>query len=513
MKYKRSSGILLHPTSLPGPYGIGDIGPRAHRWIEFLAGAGSALWQVLPIGPTGYGDSPYQCFSSFAGNPLLISPDALLKDDLLHPDDLYDHPCFPEDRVDFGQVIPWKMGVLDRSFIRYQHTQSSSLTGEMEAFQASQASWLQDFALFMALKEAHGGAPWPSWEKPLRERQPKALAAARQQYDVAIQRQIYRQFLFFRQWSRLRDHAREKNIQVIGDIPIFVAHDSADVWANPHLFYLEKDGTPTFVAGVPPDYFSPTGQLWGNPLYRWEVHAASGYEWWLSRIRASLDMVDIVRIDHFRGFAGYWEVPGTAKTAEKGRWVPAPGMEFFQVVLQSLGDLPIIAEDLGVITPDVVELREKYNLPGMRIFQFGFESDPQDPFLPHHYPTNCVVYTGTHDNDTARGWFERVSEKNKAFFRAYMDRDGSNVSWDMIRGVWSSVAVFSLAPMQDFLSLGNEARMNYPGNPSGNWMWRMPAKAQTPELQAKIKQINYLYSRMNDGAGTSPGAEAKETPD
>ncbi len=503
MKFNRSSGILLHPTSLPGPYGIGDIGSRAHRWVEFLSGAGCGLWQVLPIGPTGYGDSPYQCFSSFAGNPLLISPDALLKDDLLHPDDLYDHPCFPENRVEFGEVIPWKAGVLDRSFIRYQHTQSAQLNAEMEEFQAKHSAWLEDFALFMALKEAHGGAPWHTWEKPLRDRHPEALANARKQHAVAIQRQIYRQFLFFRQWAKLRSLAHEKNIQIIGDIPIFVAHDSADVWANPHLFHLDVTGMPTFVAGVPPDYFAPTGQLWGNPLYRWDAHATTGYTWWLERIKATLAIVDIIRIDHFRGFAGYWEVPGKAKTAEIGRWVPGPGKDFFRSIRQSLGDLPIIAEDLGVITPDVVELRDTFDLPGMRIFQFAFDSDPEDPFLPHNYSVNCVVYTGTHDNDTVRGWYERVPEKDKAFYRRYLDRDGSTVNWDMIRGVWSSVAVFGLAPMQDFLNLGNEDRMNYPGNPSGNWMWRMSNNAQTPKLQDKIKELNYLYSRMNTSSGNS----------
>ena len=503
MKFKRSSGILLHPTSLPGPYGIGDIGSRAHRWVEFLSGAGCGLWQVLPIGPTGYGDSPYQCFSSFAGNPLLISPDALLKDDLLHPDDLYDHPCFPENRVEFGEIIPWKAGVLDRSFIRYQHTQSPQLNAEMEEFQVKHSAWLEDFALFMALKEAHGGAPWHTWEKPLRERQPEAVSKARKQHAIAIQRQIYRQFLFYRQWAKLKSLAHEKNIQIIGDIPIFVAHDSADVWANPNLFHLDATGMPNFVAGVPPDYFAPTGQLWGNPLYRWDVHAATGYTWWLERIKATLNMVDIIRIDHFRGFAGYWEVPGNAKTAEIGRWVPGPGKDFFRSIRQSLGDLPIIAEDLGVITPDVIELRDSFDLPGMRIFQFAFDSDPEDPFLPHNYPVNCVVYTGTHDNDTVRGWYERVPEKDKAFYRRYLDRDGSKVNWDMIRGVWSSVAVFGLAPMQDFLSLGNEARMNYPGNPSGNWMWRMSPKDQSPELQVKIKELNYLYSRMNDNPGKS----------
>jgi 4-alpha-glucanotransferase len=488
---------LLHPTSLPGPYGIGDIGTTARRWIDFLSAARCGLWQILPLGPTGYGDSPYQCFSSFAGNPFLISPDDLLRDDLLHPDDLCDRPSFPDDHVDFGAVIPWKLGLLDRSFIRYQHSHSAPLQAEMEEFRRKQSTWLEDFALFMALKEAHGGEPWHTWEKSLRIRQPEAISNARKLHEVAIQRQIYRQFIFFRQWLKLRDHAHDNHIQIIGDIPIFVAHDSADVWAKPHLFHLNEFGKPTVVAGVPPDYFAPTGQLWGNPLYRWEVHAMDGYAWWLERIKATLDLVDIIRIDHFRGFAGYWEVPGTAKTAEIGRWVPGPGKDFFQSIRQSLGDLPIIAEDLGVITPDVEDMRDSFNLPGMRIFQFGFDSNPQDPFLPHNYPVNCIVYTGTHDNDTALGWFNRVPEKDKAFYRKYMDRDGSNVSWDLIRGVWSSVAIFGLAPLQDFLNLGNEARMNYPGNPSGNWTWRITKDAQTLELQEKIKELNYLYNRLS----------------
>jgi 4-alpha-glucanotransferase len=499
MKYKRSSGILLHPSSLPGSYGIGDIGPSAHRWIDFLSGAGCGLWQVLPIGPTGYGDSPYQCFSSFAGNPYLISPEALLKDDLLHPDDLYDRPTFPEDHVNYGDVIPWKLGVLDRSFIRYQHSHTAWMKNEMEEFRVRQSAWLEDFALFMALKEAHGGAPWPTWEKPLRTREPEAISDARIRYDVAIQRQIYRQFIFFHQWSKLRIRAHENHINIIGDIPIFVAHDSADVWANPHLFFLDESGKPTVVAGVPPDYFSPTGQLWGNPLYRWEVHSRDSYAWWLERIKATLELVDIIRIDHFRGFAGYWEVSGKAKTAEVGNWVPGPGKDFFTHILKSLGELPIIAEDLGVITPDVVEMRDAFNLPGMRILQFGFDSTPEDTFLPHNFVENCVVYTGTHDNDTVLGWYNRVPEHEKAFYRRYMQRDGSEVAWDMIRGVWSSVAVFGLAPLQDFLNLGNDARMNYPGNPSGNWTWRMPKDALTPQLQEKIKELNYLFSRLSTG--------------
>jgi 4-alpha-glucanotransferase len=498
MRFKRSSGILLHPTSLPGSYGIGDIGPQAFRWIDFLAKAGCGLWQVLPLGPTGYGDSPYQCFSAFAGNPYLISPEALLKEDLLHPDDLYDRPRFPEAHVDYGAVIPWKLGMLDRSYHRFKYTNSAQLKKEYEEFCHKQASWLDDFSLFMAIKEMHGGAPWTTWDEALRQRRPGALAEFRQKHEVAIQRQIYRQFIFFRQWHRLHEAAHQKGISIIGDIPIFVAHDSADVWAHPELFYLDEKGMPGVVAGVPPDYFSPTGQLWGNPLYRWEVHTASGYKWWLSRICSVLELVDIVRIDHFRGFAGYWEVPGNAKTAEKGRWVPAPGHDFFVAVRNALGQLPILAEDLGVITPDVVNLRDTFELPGMKIYQFAFGGGPKDPFLPHHYPQNCVAYTGTHDNDTALGWYQRVPEKEKDFYRRYTGQDGSNVSWDLIRGVWASVAVFSLAPMQDFLCLDNSARMNYPGNPSGNWSWRMPGNCLTDELISRIKEFNYLYSRDKD---------------
>jgi 4-alpha-glucanotransferase len=497
MKFKRSSGILLHPTCLPGPYGIGDIGSSAHRWIEFLSASGCGLWQILPLGPTGYGDSPYQCFSSFAGNPYLISPDALLSDDLLHPDDLCDHPAFPYDHVDFGKIIPWKLGLLDRSFIRFQHSHSVRLKTEMEEFRTKQSVWLDDFALFMALKEIHGGQPWHTWEEPLSKRHPDALFQVHKKFEVAIQRQIYRQFIFFRQWSKLLTHAHEKHIQIIGDIPIFVAHDSAEVWSNPQLFHLDKSGKPTVVAGVPPDYFTHSGQLWGNPLYRWEIHARDGYAWWVERIKATLALVDIIRIDHFRGFAGYWEVPGDAKTAEIGRWVPGPGKNFFQSIQNTLGDLPIIAEDLGVITPDVEDMRDSFDLPGMRILQFGFDSTPSDPFLPHNYPVNCIVYTGTHDNDTALGWYNRVPEKDKTFYRSYMNRDGSDFNWDLIRGVWSSVAIFGLAPMQDFLNLGNEARMNYPGNPSGNWTWRMPEDYECLVLQEKIRELNYLYGRLN----------------
>jgi 4-alpha-glucanotransferase len=512
MKYKRSSGILLHPSSFPGSYGIGDIGPQAHKWIDFLADTGCGLWQILPLGPTGYGDSPYQCFSAYAGNFYLISPEALLEENLLLPEDLADLPDFPKDHIDYGRVINWKVKLLDRSYLRFQQYHSDGLKAEMAQFRAEQAAWLADFAIFMALKEAHEGAPWHTWEPALRDREPQAMAEALKTYDIAIQRQIYRQFLFFRQWTELHSYAKEKGIQIIGDIPIFVAHDSADVWANRQLFYLDDKGRPTVVAGVPPDYFSPTGQLWGNPLYRWNIHTANGYSWWLERIRAVLEMVDYVRNDHFRGFAGYWEVPGKAKTAVKGRWVKAPGKKLFQAIRKALGDLPIIAEDLGVITPDVVDLRDSFELPGMKILQFAFAGGPQDSFLPHNYPENCVVYTGTHDNDTARGWYERVQEYEKDYYRRYMARDGGDVSWDLIRGVWSSVAVFSLAPMQDFLSLGNEARMNYPGNPSGNWGWRMPADALSEGLKGRIKEFNYLYARDKDRGAPPPPDYPKKYP-
>lgn len=497
MKFERAGGVLLHPTSLPGPYGIGDIGPAAHRWLDFLAESGCGLWQVLPLGPTGYGDSPYQSFSAFAGNPYLISPEALLADGLLEAQLLEERPDFPAGKVDYGAVIAWKQGLLERAFERFRQANPLALQQEFRAFEAESAPWLEDFALFMALKAAYGGGPWVDWPAHLRARQPGALEQARRDLSLEVEREKFYQFLFHRQWAALRDHARRNAIRIIGDVPIFVAHDSAEVWARPELFYLDEQGKPTVVAGVPPDYFSRTGQLWGNPLYRWELHARSGYAWWLQRLNAVLKLVDIVRLDHFRGFAGYWEVPATEKTAEIGRWVPGPGQEFFRAVREALGELPIIAEDLGVITPEVIEMREAFGLPGMKIIQFAFHGDPKEPFLPHNHTPNSVVYTGTHDNDTSRGWYGRVPEGEREFYRRYLDRDGNNVAWDFIRAAWSSVAAFALAPMQDFLDLGNEARMNYPGNPSGNWTWRMSGGEMSAALSAKIRELNFLYDRMS----------------
>jgi 4-alpha-glucanotransferase len=501
MRFERASGILLHPTSLPGPYGIGDFGPAAFHWVEWLADTGCALWQVLPLGPTGYGDSPYQCFSAFAGNPYLISPEILLDEGLLEAEDFFDMPAWDDRRINFGIIYQWKPALLEKAFNRFVSNPAMKLGNsdlsahaEFESFCRENENWLEDYSLFMALKEFHGGGPWGQWPEALRRRDPSALEEARASSMSSIFRFKFLQFLFFRQWDSLKAHAAGLGIKIIGDMPIFVAIDSSDVWAHPDLFYLDENGGPTVVAGVPPDYFSPTGQLWGNPLYRWDVHKASGYTWWLDRIHAILRQVEIIRIDHFRGFAGYWEVPAGNPTAEHGRWVPGPGADFFNAIQANLGGLPILAEDLGVITPDVVELREQFELPGMKILQFAFTS-PDDPFLPHNLIRNCVVYTGTHDNDTSRGWYNSAPDVEKNFARRYLNVNGSDFAWDLIRAAWASVSLFALAPMQDFLDLGTEARMNYPSRLGGNWEWRMTREDLSDSLQGRIKELNWLYQR------------------
>jgi 4-alpha-glucanotransferase len=496
MILKRSSGILLHPTSLPGPDGMGDLGPEAYRWIDFIKQTECSIWQVLPLGPTGYGDSPYQCFSAFAGNPYLISPSLLMEDGLLTIKDLSDRPRFDETNIDYGKAIEWKNILLHRAYEKFKISPRAKLNNEFLTFNEEHAYWLDDYALFMAIKENQGGGSWISWpDKALRLRDPHALAEFSQQNQDAIESQKLRQFLFFKQWLAVKNYANARGIKIIGDIPIFVSFDSADTWANPDLFFLDKNRKPTVVAGVPPDYFSPTGQLWGNPLYNWEMHQSTGYKWWISRMKATLEQVDIIRLDHFRGFAGYWEVKASMSTAEKGRWVNGPGSAFFDYLLKELADLPLIAEDLGEITPDVTALRERYNLPGMKILQFGFV-DPSDPFLPHNYPVNCAAYTGSHDNATAQGWYDTAADVEKDFLRRYLARSGDDVAWDMIRAVWSSVAALAVAPMQDFLSLGNEARMNYPGRLGGNWSWRMSPSACNSGLSARIRENNFLYSRL-----------------
>jgi len=423
---------------------------------------------------------------------------SLIEEGLLTQAAFEDRPPFDDSRVDYGQLIPWKLGLLQKAFSRFSSA-SKEFGEEFKKFCTSNASWLDDYALFMSLKEANGGGAWSDWDKSLRKRNPATLEKAREDHAESILRYSFYQFVFFRQWSALRAYANAKGIKIIGDIPIFIAYDSADAWAHSELFFLGEDSLPTVVAGVPPDYFSATGQLWGNPLYRWDVHRKSGYAWWLERFRSVLNFVDVIRLDHFRGFAGYYEIPYGAPTAEKGQWMTGPGRDFFTTVSSQLsgsgnGTLPIIAEDLGVITPDVVELRDGFNLPGMKILQFGFTS-PSDPFLPHNYTRNCVAYTGTHDNDTAIGWYASAPEKERKFALRYLNSDGADFAWDLLRGVWSSVAAYALAPMQDLLGLGTEARMNFPSRLGGNWEWRMKETDMSTLLARRLREFNELYSR------------------
>jgi 4-alpha-glucanotransferase len=502
MSFPRSSGILLHPTSLPGRFGIGDLGTEALLFLDFLAGSKQIWWQVLPLGPTGYGDSPYQSFSAFAGNPLLISPDRLVEQGLLYFSDLKNAPAFPRDKVDYGPVIDFKMALLKRSFENFKAVARPDIQEEFEIFCRDNSAWLEDFALFMALKEAHGGAAWYTWEPDIAARQPDAVWRWSQVQADAIQRHRYLQYQFFKQWATLKRAANERGIRFIGDIPIFVAHDSTDVWANPELFYLDTAGQPTIVAGVPPDYFSETGQLWGNPLYRWDVLKANGYAWWIDRVKATLATVDVARMDHFRGFEAYWEVPAAEKTAIHGRWVKGPGADLFHALRFAfkVHHLPIIAEDLGIITPEVVALRDQFELPGMKILQFAFSGGVAKMEAPYMYPRNCVVYTGTHDNDTALGWFNTSSApEERELALKYLGTDGHEFNWDFIRLALSSVADLAVIPLQDALGLDTEARMNYPSRAGGNWGWRYVPSALTPEIRGRLAEMIEIYGRAGEG--------------
>jgi 4-alpha-glucanotransferase len=496
MKRKRSSGILLHPTSLPGTFGIGDFGPEAYKWVDFLSVSGCGLWQVLPFGPTGYANSPYQCFSSLAGNPLFISLDFLLQNDLLLSEDIQNATIFPEDRVDFDAAIPWKLSLLRTAFERQAKRKVLKL--EFREFRERHKEWLDDFALFMALKDAHDLRPWVSWSVPLRERHPEALAWANEKYATQIDQHAFNQFLFFHQWDTLHEYATRIGVRIVGDLPIYVAHDSVDVWVNPDLFYLDDSGNPTVVAGVPPDYFTADGQLWGNPLYRWDVHAERNFEWWIERIRMMFYQFDVVRLDHFRGFAGYWEVPASHETARHGQWRNAPGEKFFHALKEYFGDLPFIAEDLGEITPDVFELRDRFGIPGTRVMQFGFGSDMNHPFLPHNYTENFAVYTSTHDNETIRGWYLNANEGTKAFVRDYLRSSEEDVVWNMIQKLWCSKADFAIVPAQDLLGLGNEARMNVPGTTENNWEWRMRIDALGDDIRQKLLELNHECGRLSN---------------
>ena len=495
MRFPRSSGILLHPTSLPGRYGIGDLGPEAYRFVDFLRQTVQGIWQVLPLGPTGYGDSPYQCFSAFAGNPLLISPDLLIEQGHLAATDVQDVPEFPAAEVDYGVVIEFKSGLLRTGFERFRQKADSQQQADFAAFCLGKRAWLEDYALFMALKDQHGGAVWTTWEKEIATRQPQAIAYFSQTLAGEVERHRYLQYQFYKQWNALRQYANQHGIRIVGDIPIFVAHDSADLWAHPELFYVDGHGNPTVVAGVPPDYFSQTGQLWGNPHYRWDRMAESGYWWWIERFRALLELVDIVRLDHFRGFEAYWEVAAQERTAVQGRWVKGPGADLFLAVEKALGKLPIMAEDLGVITPQVEELRDRFQFPGMRILQFAFAGDAEAPFLPHNYVQNCVVYTGTHDNDTTIGWFQSATEVERRAVLAYFGTDGHDIPWDFIRCALSSVADTAIVPLQEVLSLGPEARMNFPSKLGGNWSWRLLPEALTPAIAQRLRGLTEIYGR------------------
>jgi 4-alpha-glucanotransferase len=464
------------------------------------------VWQVLPLGPTGYGDSPYQCFSAFAGNPLLISLDALRAEGLLTASDLAAPPSSSPSEIDFGAVMAFKMPLLEKAYRTFEADADAAQRGAFDAFRAGQAVWLEEYALFSVIKEAHGGVSWTDWEAEIRSRQPGAMARWRQENAESIRSREFAQYAFFTQWRALKDACRARDIRVMGDIPIFVAHDSADVWAHPDLFQLRSDGRPEFVAGVPPDYFSATGQLWGNPLYRWDRMQESGFEWWIERFRATLATVDLVRVDHFRGFEAFWKVPGDAKTAEHGEWCKAPGEALFEAVRNALGDLPIVAENLGLITPEVENLRRRFGFPGMAIMQFAFGDDPRgSTFIPHNFERELVAYTGTHDNDTTVGWWHGEAgssnrspaqvEKERAYALEYLKSDGTEVHWDFIRALIASVADTTVVPLQDVLGLGSEARMNLPGRPGGNWRWRFESEDLAPGITERLRKYTDIYGR------------------
>lgn len=503
MKFPRRSGIVLHPTSLPSPFGIGDLGDTAYRWIDFLHNAGQTYWQVLPLNPTGYGDSPYLCFSALAGNPLLISPAKLVEQGHLAESDIANIPAFPTERVDYGWVIQYKTDLLNRAFANFQNRADASQQKAFRRFCKTHAAWLDDYALFMAIKESRGWRPWYEWERDLMRRDDRAMTRAHKELTSQIENQKYRQWQFFEQWLALKAYANARGIRIIGDIPIFVAMDSAEVWANPQLFYLDQNLKPIVVSGVPPDYYSATGQLWGHPHYRWNLMAENGFAWWIERFRLAFMLADVVRIDHFRGFYNYWQVPYGETTAVKGKWVKGPGAKLFRAVTQALGDVAIIAEDLGdfdaASRAGVTALQEEFGYPGMKVLTFAFDGDPHHAFLPHNYTRDWVVYTSTHDSNTVVGWYnDEASEKERDFTRRYLGRDGSDIAWDFIRLAWSSVAHTAMTTVQDLLSLDASARMNAPGSASGNWQWRVMPGALNDEIAARLKELTLVYGRLTE---------------
>lgn len=501
MKIKRSAGVLLHPTSFPGKYGIGDLGNEAYRFIDFMVQAGQSLWQVFPLGPTGYGDSPYQCFSAFAGNPLLISPGKLHEQGLLTEEDINNLKEWSSDQIDFGAVIPYKTEFLNKAFENFTR-QGKNIYTEYESFIMANTDWIEDFALFMAVKQHHGGIIWTDWSNDIATRTEGSVEAWKEKLKDIYEYQIFAQAVFDEQWKSLKKYANENDIKIIGDLPIFIAYDSSDLWANKELFTVDNEGKLETIAGVPPDYFSETGQLWGNPLYRWDKMEEDDFLWWRKRMTKMYELVDIIRIDHFRGFEAYWEIAGDAETAIIGQWIKAPGHKLFTILKEKLGDLPILAEDLGVITKEVEELRDAFEFPGMKILQFAFGDEMEKKFLPHNHIENCVVYTGSHDNDTTRSFFETEKENGSGIYewaQYYMNYYGDDMVFSAIKTAYSSVANIVIIPLQDMLNLGNEARMNFPGTLGGNWTWRFSDEQITDELGNTYKKMSGIFGRLHDG--------------
>ncbi|MGO8951520.1 MAG: 4-alpha-glucanotransferase [Ktedonobacterales bacterium] len=497
MKLLRGNGIIVHPTSFPSPFGIGDLGTGAISILDYLAASKQRYWQVLPLHPTGYGNSPYATLSAFAGNPLMISLERLQERGLLLPSELADHPEFPEQRVDYGEVISWKVEILERSFERFvaNGQRFCKLQHELEGFCQEQQDWLDDYALFAALKAVHHGVAWTRWAADLAARDPQALAEARRALAGQIAFHQYLQFWFFSQWAELRRAAHERQIAIIGDVPIFVAHDSADVWARRELFQLDREGHPLVVAGVPPDYFSASGQRWGNPVYRWELMRETGYAWWVARVRHLLELVDVIRLDHFRGFHKYWEIPAQEAVAVHGQWVRGPGDSLFIAIRKRLGDVNFLAEDLGYITTGVTALRERLGFPGMRVLQFAFGGDAGNQHLPHHYTQDVVVYTGTHDNDTTLGWFRSCSDHERRHVLRYLHASEAEAAGEIVRAAVASVAKISMLQLQDVLGLGSEARMNWPASICGNWEWRCTREQLTHPTSRHLADLCTLYGR------------------
>ena len=497
MPFQRASGILLHPTSLPGPFGMGDIGPMAYEFVDFLAETGQQMWQILPTGPTGHGNSPYMSYSAMAGNHMLISLEHLRDVGLLTQADLDGFPHFPEDAVDYGRVLPAKLQLLEKAAEAFSASTDKETRTQYEQFCQERAFWLDDYAFFMALKKAKGWSSWSQWFPALSRREAPAMALWHDKLSDLIAEHKYFQFEFYRQWAALKQYANDRHIQVVGDMPIYVAHDSADVWAFPENFMIDEETLePSEMAGVPPDYFSETGQLWGNPTYNWETLQKTGFSWWLQRVKALLEYVDLTRIDHLRGYQAYWAVPEGEKTALNGEWIEAPGEAFFNAVKAEFGSLPILAEDLGVITPEVEALRDQFGFPGMKILQFAFGDTASNPYLPFNYVQNCLVYTGTHDNDTTVGWFDQASEYERDRTLRYVGGlSGDGIHWSMIRLALSSIANQAIVPLQDVLGLGSFARMNSPGKADGNWAWRYRAEMLTGELRERLRELIRLYGR------------------